>query len=196
MRISHGGGIGPRVSLGVALATGLLTAVLAGCSSTVDGVAICPGCGTDAEPAFPTTRPGTSAPPTPPTSASSVPAPSTPQRPSSGQTLAPNANGYVYIETKSGVTRCQISAETVGCESQFTDSPVIDGEPATGVEVSASGSNRWVLGNLGAMPTTAIGYDTYVAVGWTIVADSTGTTFTNDDSGHGMFISTERVEFF
>jgi len=52
------------------------------------------------------------------------------------------------------------------------------------------------LGNLGAMPTTTIGYDTYRAVGWTITADSTGTTFTNDDSGHGMFVNTDRVDFF
>lgn len=198
MRTSHGGsgpGWGSRIRFGLAAAC-LLGAALTGCTSTVDGVAICPGCGSDAEPGFPTTRPGTTAPSTPPTSASSVPTPTTTQRPSGGETLSPNANGYVYIETKSGRTRCQISADTVGCESEFTNSPTIDGEQANGAEVSASGSNRWVLGNLGAMPTTAIGYGTYQAVGWTIVADNTGTTFTNDSSGHGMFISTERVEFF
>ena len=196
MRISHGGGIGRGIGLRVGLAAAcLLTALTAGCSTTTEGVAICPGCGTDAEPAFPTTRPSTTAPSTPPTSASSVPT-TTMQRPTGGTVLAPNANGYVYIETRSGLTRCQISADTVGCESEFTDSPTIDGQPATGVEIAAGGSNRWVLGNLGAMPTTAIDYDTYQAVGWTIVADSTGTTFTNDGTGHGMFISTERVEFF
>jgi len=196
VRISHGGGIGRGIGLRVGLAAVcLLTALMAGCSTTTDGVAICPGCGTDAEPAFPTTRPSTTAPSTPPTSASSVPTTTT-QRPTGGTVLAPNANGYVYIETRSGLTRCQISADTVGCESEFTDSPTIDGQPANGVEISAGGSNRWVLGNLGAMPTTAIDYDTYQAVGWTIVADSTGTTFTNDGTGHGMFISTERVEFF
>ena len=196
MRISHGGGIGRGIGLRVGLAAAcLLTALVAGCSTTTEGVAICPGCGTDAEPAFPTTRPSTTAPSTPPTSASSVPTTTT-QRPTGGTVLAPNANGYVYIETRSGLTRCQISADTVGCESEFTDSPTIDGQPANGVEISAGGSNRWVLGNLGAMPTTAIDYDTYQAVGWTIVADSTGTTFTNDGTGHGMFISTEAVEFF
>lgn len=196
MRISHGGGIGRGIGLRVGLAAVcLLTALVAGCSTTTEGVAICPGCGTNAEPAFPTTRPSTTAPSTPPTSASSVPTTTT-QRPTGGTVLSPNANGYVYIETRSGLTRCQISADTVGCESEFTDSPTIDGQPANGVEISAGGSNRWVLGNLGAMPTTAIDYDTYQAVGWTIVADSTGTTFTNDGTGHGMFISTERVEFF
>jgi len=179
----------------------VLTTLLAGCSSTVDGAATCPGCGIGTEPEFPTTRPTTSTPPTstPPTTSSpstQSPATSSPEQPAGGRTLEPNANGYVYIETKSGITRCQISANTVGCESEFTDSPIIDGVHANGVEVSASGSNRWVLGNLGAMPTTAIDYDTYQAVGWTIVAGSDGTRFTNDDTGHGMFVSTERVEFF
>lgn len=196
MRISAGARAGVAAGL-------LLTALLAGCSSTVDGAATCPGCGSGAEPEFPTTRPTTSTPATstpatstPATTSSQSPTTSSPEQPAGGQTLEPNANGYVYIETKSGITRCQISANTVGCESAFTDSPIIGGEHANGVEVSASGSNRWVLGNLGAMPTTAIGYDTYRAVGWTIVAGSDGTRFTNDDTGHGMFVSIERVDFF
>lgn len=155
----------------------VVAAALAGCSSTVDGVAICPGCSGGVEPEFPNA----------PTQ--------TPAEPGTS-TLEPNAAGYVYIETQSGVTRCQISADTVGCESEFTDSPLVDGEPANGVEVSASGDNRWVLGNLGAMPTVTIDYTTYYAVGWTIEAGSDGTRFTNDETGHGMFVSTERVDFF
>ncbi|MCW1959510.1 MAG: hypothetical protein KIH64_013410 [Mycobacterium sp.] len=171
----------------------LVTAVLAGCSSTIDGAATCPGCGNGSEPDFSTPRPTTTS---PPTTESSAPETTNPERPAGGQTLEPNANGYVYIETRSGKTRCQISADNVGCESEFTESPIVDGTHANGVEVSASGANRWVLGNLGAMPTTTIGYDTYHAVGWTITADGSGTTFTNDGSGHGMFVSTERVDFF
>ncbi len=177
MRISRG------LSAAVA-AVGLLAAALGGCSSTVDGVAICPGCGIDSEPEFPTTRPS-----------ATTPAPGA-RPPSGGEVLAPNANGYVYIETRSGRTRCQISADTVGCESDFSDAPTVDGEPATGVEVSASGDNRWVLGNLGAMPTVTIDYATYSAVGWTIEADAAGTRFTNDSTGHGMFVSSEQVDFF
>ena len=155
----------------------VVAAALAGCSSTVDGVAICPGCTGGVEPEFPTA----------PTQ--------TPVEPGTS-VLEPNAAGYVYIETMSGLTRCQISADTVGCESAFTDSPVIDGEPANGVEVSADGDNRWVLGNLGAMPTVTIEYATYYALGWTIEAGSDGTRFTNDGTGRGMFVSTERVDFF
>ncbi len=111
-------------------------------------------------------------------------------------TLPANAAGFVYIETRSGKTRCQISVGNVGCESAFTNSPVIGGERATGVEVSASGSNRWVVGNLGAMKPTTIGYDTYSAVGWIIKADRNGTRFTNAATGHGMFVSTDQVNFF
>lgn len=63
--------------------------------------------------------------------------------------------------------------------------------------MSANGDNRWILGNLGAIPTTAIDYDTYPhALGWTIEADAAGTRFTNDDTGHGMLISTEGASFF
>lgn len=161
----------------VLAATWLFAAgITASCGSTVDGVATCPDCGPGNQPGSPSTEPSTPA-----------------NQPGA---LTPNTAGYVYIETSSGLTRCQISADSVGCESEFADPPVIDGIPANGVEVSASGSNRWVVGNLGAMPTVTIDYDTYHAVGWTIEAAGDGTTFTNDDTGHGMFVSTGEVEFF
>lgn len=180
----------PRLKPGARIAVAAIWLVIGGattaCTTTVAGVATCPGCGINSEPEFPTPRP------TSPTS----PAP-TMTTPNEGPgTLRPNSAGYVYIETRSGLTRCQISADTVGCESEFTNAPTIGGEQANGVEVSASGANRWVLGNLGAMPTVTIDYDTYHAVGWTIEASSEGTVFTNDGTGHGMFISTEQVEFF
>ncbi len=170
-----------RAGLAVAwlLAAG---AAASGCTSTVDGVASCPGCGTGTEPDFPRTSPTM---PTP------VPLP-----PSGSGDLQPSETGYVYIETKSGKTRCQISAEKVSCESEFTASPSVEGQPANGVEVTADGGNRWVLGNLGAIPTTGIDYATYHALGWTIEADATGTRFTNDVTGHGMSVNTEGATFF
>jgi hypothetical protein len=175
---------------GVAAAWFLVAgALLAGCSTTVDGAAICPGCGIDSEPEFPAPRPSTPAPETPTAAPAEPPSGAT-------QVLAPNANGYVFIETRSGRTRCQISADAVGCESDFADPPRIDGQPANGVEVSADGSNRWVVGNLGAMPTVTIGYATYYAAGWTVDAGADGTRFTNDGTGRGMFVSTEVVDFF
>lgn len=187
MRISNGVRAGVAVMWLVAAGT-----AAAGCSNTVDGAARCPGCGPGGEPNFPTTRPTVSAPPT----SSATPSPSTSAPSPGGQTLPPSDTGYVYIETKSGQTRCQINAQTVGCESDFTNPPVVNGEPANGVEVTAGGSVRWIVGNLGDIPTTPLDYATYHAVGWTIDASSSGTRFTNDGSGHGMFISTESVQIF
>lgn len=166
-------------------------ATAAGCSTTVDGAATCPGCGSGGEPNFPTSRPTVSP---PSTATTTEPAPATPSP--GGDTLPPSSGGFVFIATKSGQTRCQISADKVGCESNFTNSPVVDGEPANGVEVTAAGSMRWITGNLGDIPTTTIDYATYHAVGWTIEASDKGTRFTNDGTGHGMFVSTDEVDVF
>ena len=81
--------ISSRVRTAVAVA-GLLTATVSGCSTTVDGVATCPGCGAGTEPEFPTTRPT----PVPPSQSESPTPP-----PSRGEELSPNANGYVYIDS-------------------------------------------------------------------------------------------------
>lgn len=102
----------------------------------------------------------------------------------------------MFIETKSGQTRCQIAAGSVGCEAPFTNSPLTEGEHANGVNVSADGAVQWVLGNLGAIPTVTIDYRTYQAQGWTIAADIDGTRFTNDRTGHGMFVSIDKVDTF
>jgi hypothetical protein len=119
-----------------------------------------------------------------------------PSTPPANQTLDPNEGGYVFIETKSGQTRCQISRTAVGCEAQFANPPVKDGVPANGVNVTSDGKIRWLVGNLGDIPTVTLGYRTYEAVGWTIAAAESGTRFTNDRTGHGMFVSIERVEAF
>ena len=100
------------------------------------------------------------------------------------------------IETKSGLTRCQISEAEVGCESQFTNSVEVNGMPANGVKVTADGSMTWVVGNLGNIPAVPLDYQTYRALGWTIAATSDGTRFTNDGTGHGMFVNTSGVEVF
>jgi len=184
----------------------LLSAVLAGpalvsgCSNLIDGKPVAtPGAG-PTEPTFPTPRPSTTTPA--PTSTSPAPStgptgPSSPTTPPAGVIpLPPDHNGYVFIETKSGVTRCQINKETVGCEAPFTNSPLQDGEHANGVSISAGGNVQWVLGNLGAIPTVTIEYKTYAAQGWTINATEQGTRFTNDHTQHGMFVSVEKVNTF
>jgi len=172
-----------------ALAAG---ALLAGCQSTVPGN---PQASEQnpTEPTFPTSRPSpTRATPTP----TPVPTPTPTAAPApGGETLAPQ-NGYVFIETKSGQTRCQISAGEVGCEAPFTNPPEVDGSPANGVEVTAQGQQRWIVGNLGDIPVVPIDYRTYSAVGWTIVGAQDGTRFTNDGTGHGMFVALDGVQVF
>lgn len=110
--------------------------------------------------------------------------------------MPPDQNGYVFIETKSGQTRCQINKDSVGCEAPFTNSPIKDGEHANGVHITAAGTVQWVLGNLGAIPTVTIDYKTYDAQGWTITSTTEGTRFQNNSTGHGMFVSIDRVSTF
>jgi hypothetical protein len=170
---------------GAALVAG--AALIAGCSSVVDGEPVAsPG----AEATAPSFRKPKPSPPSTPAQ------PPTSSAPGGAIPLPPNDKGYVYIETKSGKTRCQIATDNVGCESEFINSPIKDGEHANGVNVNADGDVQWVLGNLGAMATVAIEYRTYDAQGWTIAASVDGTRFTNNRTQHGMFVSTDDVETF
>jgi hypothetical protein len=185
----------------VGLAAALLmaaTALASGCLTRIEGrptaAPVSP-----TEPTVPTTRPPrspnpTTASPQSPAPTIALPAPSS--APPGVVTLEPNEQGYVFIETKSGKTRCQISAKEADCEAQFTSSPVMEGTHANGVSVTAAGAVRWVVGNLGDIPVITLDYQTYRAQGWTIAADSNGTRFTNDRTGHGMFVSIDRVEPF
>lgn len=180
------------------IATLLSSAVLAaGCSSIIHGKPVAtPGTGTTQSSAPPPTTTTTTVPP--PLTTTSLP-PTTspgPTAPAGAIPLKPDQNGYVFIETKSGLTRCQITTRSVGCEAPFTNSPLEDGEHANGVSITSTGSVQWVLGNLGAIPTVPIDYKTYAAQGWTIIASSAGTKFTNLQTGHGMFVSVEKVTTF
>jgi hypothetical protein len=186
------------------LASVSLAAVLAGvglvsgCSNLIEGKPIAtPGTG-PTEPNYPTPRPSINS-PAPPTTTSSPPpsAPANPTTPPAGVIPLPaDQNGYVFIETKSGLTRCQISKDSVGCEAPFTNSPLQEGEHANGVNVTSGGTVQWVLGNLGAIPTVPIDYKTYDAQGWTISATAAGTKFSNNRTRHGMFVSIEKVNTF
>ena len=169
--------------------------LVSGCSSIIEGKPVAtPGTG-PTEPTFPTPRPSSS-PPSPSTTTAPPSTPASPTAPAGAIPLPPDKSGYVFIETKSGLTRCQINKETVGCEAPFTNSPLQDGEHANGVSVTSGGAVQWVLGNLGAIPTVTIDYKTYAAQGWTINATAEGTRFTNDHTGHGMFVSIEKVNTF
>ena len=124
-----------------------------------------------------------------------APSPSATVAPSPGVPLSPQ-NGYVFIQTPSGQTRCQISTAEVDCEAPFATPPTIDGLPANGVRVTTSGQLAWVSGNLGDIPVVTIENRTYSAEGWTIIASDDGIRFTNDNTRHGMFVAIKKVEAF
>jgi hypothetical protein len=178
----------PRWTLAIVLA---LAAVLPGCQSSTPGTPVTSP-KSPTEPSFPTSRPTrpTAAPPK-----TLTPSPPTTAAAPGAKVLAPQ-NGYVFIETKSGRTRCQLSTAEVGCEAQFTNSPVLNGTHANGVRVTANGEVSWVVGNLGDIPAVTLDYRTYSAVGWTIEAGEDGTRFTNDSTGHGMFVAVQGVQAF
>ncbi|MGW4096350.1 hypothetical protein [Mycobacterium sp. NPDC004974] len=176
--------------VGALLAAGVL---LSGCQSSIEGTpSTSPQSPT--EPSFPTARPTRSSPAPSPSTTAAAP-PSSSHAPSGATPLQPE-NGYVFIETKSGRTRCQLSKQDVGCESNFTNAPVIDGEHANGIRLTPDGQIKWVVGNLGDIPVVTLDYRTYSAVGWTIDAREDGTRISNDGSGHGMVIAVEGVRTF
>lgn len=163
-------------------------ALVAGCGTTTDGKPVAVPTN-PTEPTFPTTTPSRSTP---------TPTPSTPSPTAAppGETLPPDDSGYVFIETKSGKTRCQIDKDEVGCEAEFETAPTVEGSRANGVIINADGTMQWIVGNMGAIPAQPIDYRTYHAVGWTIDATEDGTRFTNDRTGHGAFVSVQRVDGF
>lgn len=171
-----------------------IAALLAGCQSDTSGTAVrSPDSPT--EPTVATPRPSRtpSATATPPRTV--TPAPSSTPPPAVAEVLSPQ-NGYVFIETKSGKTRCQLSTEEVGCEAQFTDAPEVDGLPANGVRLTPDGQIEWVVGNLGDIPAVTLDYRRYTAVGWTIDASADGTRISNDRTRHGMVVAVEGVRTF
>ena len=168
----------------------LAVALLAGCDTTTLGS---PKSGLPAGESSAASTPTPSEKAIRPVPVSPIPAPSA--APPTAQALAPQ-NGYVFVATKSGQTRCQLSTAEVDCESAFTNAPTINGETANGVRITPAGKLSWVVGNLGAIPTITLDYQTYSAVGWTILAGAEGTRFTNAGTGHGMFVSTAGVKAF
>jgi hypothetical protein len=175
-----------RTTLAAVVALG---AVLTACQTSTPGTPVIDP-NEPTEPSFPTslpTRP-TAAPPRTLTPTSTAPPPGT-------QVLTPE-NGYVFIETKSGKTRCQLNEDEVGCEAQFTDPPMVGGMPANGVRLTADGQISWIVGNLGDIPVVTLDYGRYEAVGWTIDAREDGTRFTNKRTGHGMNVAIDGVQAF
>ncbi|TWS21869.1 hypothetical protein FK268_22810 [Tsukamurella sputi] len=171
--------------------------LLVGCSATVSGngagvTVIKGGVG-----------PGIATPaPAAPGTTTAAPAGTTSARPSSAAATAivlpDNGNGFTFIQTRSGRTRCQVSETSAGCQLVFDQPrPRTDaGEEANGVNVTSDGGLSYVLGNLGAIDPVTLDYKTYTARGWFIVANEYGTAFTHRTTGHGMVVSASGAKAF
>jgi hypothetical protein len=115
------------------------------------------------------------------------------------------APGVQYVRTTSGSVRCLIVGEGaapadgagVTCESgAFQQAPSGDDQ----VRVNAAGHFTWDAANIGggsgANDLTLNYGQTYRLLGWAINPTSDGTRFTNEVTGHGMFVSLQNVNSF
>jgi hypothetical protein len=112
-----------------------------------------------------------------------------------GNVLSPDADGNVLVQTQTGQTHCLILVGEVDCRAQFTNSP---GQANT-ISLKRDGVSRWLTKTnpLPSFPYITLDYGrTYHAVGWSIYPSYDGTRFTNDGTGHGMFVSIDNVNSF
>jgi hypothetical protein len=112
--------------------------------------------------------------------------------------LSPNEQGYIRVESKSGLVRCSFNAELVACQTSADNwARGADGQPFHVASVTSDGHFQWVKADLGALEgIVTMEHQTYGAEGWTIIATADGTKFTNDRTGHGMSVSGEAAEPF
>ena len=122
------------------------------------------------------------------------------------------------VRTESGRMRCYVNAKDVGhgggslvvCSTYGPDSTGFPQAPVSGTagfhynlaEVTDTGAFNWEIGNIPGSPEAqakdiTLNYgQTYHINGWTILPNVDGTRFTNDGTGHGMFVSIENVYSF
>lgn len=120
-----------------------------------------------------------------------------------------------YVRTESGKVRCWVTANNQGhgggpavvCEASgpdtvgFLQAPMNDyGSHWHNAVVDGSGNFHWQDANIGGAHLEndlVLNYgQTYHISGWTILPSSDSTRFTNDATGHGMFVSIENVNSF
>ncbi|KZS53533.1 hypothetical protein A4G26_18950 [Mycobacterium kansasii] len=111
--------------------------------------------------------------------------------------LQPDSHGVVAVETQSGSISCLVQRDWVACETPLTNWPLHDdGTPYHSVVGYADGSVAWVDGQMGDVPRTRLDDREHRALGWTIVAVEDGVRFINDETGHGICVTTRRAHGF
>jgi hypothetical protein len=122
----------------------------------------------------------------------------TPATPSGPVALAPNAKGYVRVQTKSESIRCSLTTDLVACQSSVADWPRHpDGTRFAAVSVTAAGDFERVDADLGQLAGLVTLDDrSYSAQGWSIAASGASIGFTNQRSGHGMSVDEDGVRSF
>ena len=120
------------------------------------------------------------------------------------------------VSTQSGKVRCYVHTN----DASHGGGPLVvcqqrDGAPFPQAPMSAeyneqmnlavvrgTGAFNWDIGNIpGSSEATAkdvtLNYgQTYHINGWTVLPSSDGTRFTNEATGHGMFVSVENISSF
>ena len=118
------------------------------------------------------------------------------------------------VRTQSGKVRCLVSANDVDhgggplvvCEYNdggFPQAPASSpGNHPNLAVIRGNGAFNWNTGNIGGDPS-ALASDvvltygqTFQFKGWTVTPTFDGTRFTDDASGHGMFVSIDNVYSF
>jgi hypothetical protein len=110
------------------------------------------------------------------------------------------------VRTQSGKLRCIIHTCHAACSPTgsliFAQAPVGSGgshDNVASVDSSRGFQLEWATADMPGNPAndTVLNYgQTYHLLGWTILPNSDGTRFTNDDTGHGMFVSIDNVYSF
>jgi hypothetical protein len=121
--------------------------------------------------------------------------------------LPGNADRGEYVITQSGKVKCIVYA-AVTCQANgpqsstgFLQAPLGTAGHWRIANVDAAGNFKWEdnYGIEGAFPAPLLVMQygqTYNIRGWTVAASEVGTRFTNNATGHGMFVSIENVYLF
>ncbi|MFI5508960.1 hypothetical protein ACIA48_15925 [Mycobacterium sp. NPDC051804] len=121
--------------------------------------------------------------------------------------LADASPGAQNVTTESRAVRCMVSTPSVVCQRNsaegFPDNPIVDGSRGNIVSVTTSGALKRGGGNIPGADENdprldlVLPYDQNLNFyGWTIAPTFDGTRFTNDSTGHGMFVSIGEVSAF